>query len=124
MDEDKLSEIAATLKELLKWTRFAGMKEIKAVLMSALDSEIKTVIYHLSDGNKGSIEIANFVKISDQTVRNYWKIWAKLAIVEPIRVRGGERYKKVFDLEDFGIEIPKIVQPTAETEPKPEVEET
>ncbi len=119
MSEDKLSEIASTLKELLKWTKFAGMKEVKSTLESALNSDIKRIIYHLSDGNMGRAEIAAIVKLSDQTVSNYWKSWSKLGIVEAMKMRGGERYKKAFDLEDFGMEIPEMPPSTVET-PKAE----
>jgi Fic family protein len=108
MEDNKLSEIAATLQELLKWTRFAGMNEVKKVLSSALDSEVKTVIYHNRDGSKSSPEIANIVKVSDWTIRNYWKSWSKLGIVEALQVGRGERYRKAFDIEDFGFDIPNL----------------
>lgn len=105
------------LREILKWIRFAGMKEVKVVLSSALDSETKKVIYHLSDGEKGSVEIAKASRVSDSTVRSYWKSWAKLGIVEAIKVRRGERYKKAFDLEDFGIEVPQLKSAIEKKEP-------
>jgi len=44
---------------------------------------------------------------SHTTVLDYWKKWMTLGIVEPIRVRGGTRYKRSFSLLDFGIEVPK-----------------
>ena len=44
--------------------------------------------------------------MSDKTVRTYWATWARLGIVESFRVRGGERYKKSFELEDFGFKLP------------------
>lgn len=116
MAEDKLSEIAGTLKELLKWTKFTGMKEVKSVLLLALDTETKKIIYHLSDGDKSSAEIADVANVSDWTVRNYWKSWNKLGIVEALQVGTGQRYKKAFDIEDFGIEAPKIAP--AKTQPK------
>ncbi len=115
MSEDKLSEIAVTLRELLKWTRFAGMKEVKSALESALTSDVKKTIYHLSDGDKSRAEIAAITKVSDQTVSNYWKSWSKLGIVEALKMRGGERYKKAFDLEDFGIEMPERAPSAVET---------
>ena len=122
MSEDKLSEIAATLRELLKWTRFVGLKEVKSALESALNSDVKKIIYHLSDGNKGRAEIAAIVRLSGPTVSNYWKSWSKLGIVEALKMRGGERYKKAFDLEDFGIEIPEMT-PSAVEPPKAESQE-
>lgn len=101
------NEQTQLLREILKWIRFAGMKEVKAALSSALDSETKKIIYHLSGGEKGSIEIAKAAGVSDFTVRKYWKSWAKFGIVESMKVGRGERYRKAFELEDFGIEVPQ-----------------
>lgn len=115
MAEDKLSEIAITLKELLKWTKFAGIKEVKSVLLSALDTEAKKIIYYLSDGDTSSAEIAGAANVSDWTVRNYWKSWNKLGIVEALQVGSGQRYKKAFDIEEFGIELPKIATANAQS---------
>jgi hypothetical protein len=108
------NEQTTLLREIVKWLRFTGMKEIKSVLTSALDTDRKSLIYHLSNGNNGSVEIAQQSGVSDFTVRNYWKQWSKLGIVEAMKVRRGDRYKKTFDLEDFGIEIP---QPRPATPP-------
>jgi hypothetical protein len=102
------------LREILKWIKFAGAKEVKSTLLAALDNEQKRLIYHLSNGNRGSLEIAKAAGTSDTTVRRYWEAWARQGIVEALKVRGGERYKKSFDLEDFGIEAPEpkiTVQP-------------
>jgi len=48
------------------------------------------------------------------TVTIYWKKWAKIGIVEPIRVCGGTRYKNLFSLEEFGIEVPEVKGQEAE----------
>jgi hypothetical protein len=66
--------------------------------------------YHFSDGNNGSVEIGKIAKVSDKTVRTYWASWARLGIVESFRVRGGERYKKAFNLEDFGFKLPENIE--------------
>lgn len=108
MNEGSLEEIASILREILKWTRFSGSKEVKNVLKDALDTEQKILVYHLSNGLQGSSEIGGKAGISHSTVFRYWKDWARQGLVEPIKVRGGERYKKVFDLEDFGFTIPEI----------------
>jgi predicted transcriptional regulator len=101
------NEQITLLREIAKWLRFAGMKEVKAVLTSALDSDQKKLVYHLSDGSNGSVKIAQQSGVSDFTVRSYWKQWSKVGIVEAIKVGGGDRYKKAFDLEDFGIDVPQ-----------------
>jgi hypothetical protein len=88
--------------------KFAGSKEVKNVLKDTLDTDQKLLVYHLSDGNKGVVEIGKKAGVSATTVYRYWSAWARIGIVESIKVRGGERSRKVFDLEDFGIGIPEI----------------
>jgi hypothetical protein len=101
------------LREILKWTRFAGMKEVKAVLTSALDSEKKKIAYHASDGEKSTRDVASVAGFgSKTTVADLWKVWKKLGLGETsTTMGGGDRFKRAFDLEEFGIEIPAVQQP-------------
>jgi len=108
MKDKNNEQIVELLREILKWVKFAGAREVRTVLMNILDSEQKRLIYHLSDGERGSTEISKLAKVSDRTVRRYWESWARMGIMEPIRVRGGLRYKKSFELEDFGFAIPSL----------------
>lgn len=110
-DATSTNRIEELLSEILKWIKFAGAKEVREVLATTLDTDQKRSIYHLSDGSRGSVEIANLTKTSDRTVRRYWESWARQGIVDPLKVRGGERYKKSFELEDFGIRVPEVSQP-------------
>ncbi len=112
-NKDLNKEILGVLKEILKWTKFQAWKEVKGVLSSQLKDERMRLIYHLSDG-KSTREIARKTGVSHVTVYEYWKKWSKIPIVEPIMVKGKIRYRKMFELEDFGIEIPDM--------PKEEVE--
>lgn len=105
--EHQTNEQTDILKEILKWIKFAGAKEVKNVLLITLDTGQKRLVYHLSDGKHGTQEIGKIVDLSAETVRNYWASWARQGIVESLKVRGGERYKKSFELEDFGIEVPQ-----------------
>jgi hypothetical protein len=114
MSMSKDDEQTKVLREILRWIRFTGMKEVKSVLATALDTDPKKLVYHLSDGNNGTVEIASLSGISDFTVRSYWKQWAKLGIVEAMKVGRGERYRRAFDLEDFGIEVPQAKAVTRE----------
>jgi predicted ArsR family transcriptional regulator len=116
------SEQTEILREILKWIKFTASKDIKNVLTDALDNEQKCLIYHLSDGNRGSVEIAKLVGTSDTTIRRYWASWVRQGIVESLRVRGGERFKKSFELEDFGIEVPQIKIQTETAKPAPNVD--
>ena len=78
-------EQTAILKEILKWIRFTAAKEVKAVLIDVMNTEQKSLIYHLSDGNRSSAEIGKSAGISDMTVRRLWASWARLGIVEAIK---------------------------------------
>jgi len=108
VNDKKIEQMIELLQEMLKWIKFAGAREVRTVLMNILDTEQKRLIYHLSDGERGSVEIGKAANVSDRTVRRYWDSWARLGIVEPLGVRGGVRYKKSFELEDFGFTVPQI----------------
>ncbi|MDG6934345.1 MAG: hypothetical protein JRN68_06570 [Nitrososphaerota archaeon] len=108
------------LAEILKWTKFMGADKVRSVLASTLDTEQKLLIYHLSDGNRGAVEIASLAKTSDRTVRRYWESWARVGIVDAIKVRGGDRYKKSFNVEDFGMPPPEIEEQGGPPAPPPE----
>ncbi|MGA2682010.1 MAG: hypothetical protein ABSF44_09455 [Candidatus Bathyarchaeia archaeon] len=96
------------LREILKWTKFSGMKAVKEVLISTLETAQERLLYQLSNGSKGSVELCKITKIaSTETVTRHWKTWAKLGIGENMSVQGGKRFKRAFDLEEFGIEVPK-----------------
>jgi len=103
-------EAVKLLQEILKWTRFEGLQRVKTLLASLLEKDVDKIVYQNSDG-RPSVEIAKLAGVSHQTVVNYWKKWAKLGIVEPFSARGGTRYRRVFSLEDFGIDLPKTALP-------------
>jgi hypothetical protein len=108
MSNVNTSRVEELLSEILRWTKFTGAREVRAVLTTTLDTDQMKLIYHLSDGKVGSVEIAKAVGASDRTVRRYWETWATQGIVDVLKVRGGDRYKKSFQLEDFGIRVPQI----------------
>jgi len=108
MSSKEIERIIELLQEMLKWVKFAGAREVRTVLMNILDTEQKRLIYHLSDGEHGSVEVGKAANVSDSTIRRYWESWVRLGIVEPLSVRGGVRYKKSFQLEDFGFTVPQI----------------
>jgi len=108
MNNENIERMIELLQEMLKWIKFAGAREVRTVLMNILDTEQKRLIYHLSDGERGSVEISKAANVSARTVRRHWASWARLGIVEALGVRGGVRYKKSFELEDFGFTVPQI----------------
>jgi hypothetical protein len=106
MKPDRETELSV-LKEILKWVKFTGMKEVRDILMTTLDDEQERNVYQLSDGTKGIVEIGKIVGIKSPTttIFNMWKQWTNMGLGEPVPVKGGSRFKRSFDLEDFGIEV-------------------
>jgi hypothetical protein len=118
MSSKEVDRIVDLLQEMLKWVKFAGAREVRTVLMSILDTEQKRLVYHLSDGKHGSIDIGKAANVSDSTVRRLWDSWLRLGVVEPLAVQGGARYRKSFALEDFGFTVPQVkVNAEARNEP-------
>jgi hypothetical protein len=112
---DQINEQTRLLREILKWIKFVGMKEVKDILNNVLIEDTKKIVYHYSDGSRGTQDFKTIANVkSTATISRYWKEWYKLGIVEMINVKGGERAKKLFELEDFGIEIP--ILPTSSTQ--------
>jgi len=100
------NEKIALLREILKWIKISGVKEVKTLLDLQIHTDPKRQIYHLSDGTKGSIEIAKIVGgLSHSTVARYWKGWEMVGLGDSISTSGGKRFKRSFNLEDFGIKV-------------------
>lgn len=99
------------LSEILKWTRFVGKQQLKALLLDSLKEDVEKVIYELSDG-KSLREIEKICKdngysVSRGTINNYWDKWAALGFVESSKRFKG-RYERIVSLKEVGIEHPKI----------------
>jgi hypothetical protein len=107
MAEEKTDRIIELLEEIVKWVRLEGAQRAKDTLTGLLKTDVEKLVYENSDG-RTSREIAQVVGTSHATVINYWKKWARYGIVKEKGSRGGTRFVKVFSLEDFGIEVPRI----------------
>ena len=105
-----LKNIESKLDQLLKWTRFAGMQQLRNILTSNLTNDTQMLIYEYSNGKRGTREIAELAGVgSNQTVVNYWKKWISLGIVEPSPKYQG-RFQRVCSLEEVGLTVPPITQ--------------
>lgn len=98
------------LLEILKWTKFQGIQQVKQILEANLDNDTKKLVYELSDGRSSSA-IATIAKVSRCTVRDYWKLWAPMEIIE-IHPDYKKRYRKIFSLKEVGITVPTYEEPT------------
>lgn len=106
MNEDILKE----LKEQTKWLRFLALPNlpiIKKAIEENITGKEQKRIYDLSDGKNSRKKIANKLKteglkVSYQTVSNYWKKWFALGLVIPSGKQSG-RFEKIIDLADLDI---------------------
>ena len=102
-DSAVLSDIAASLRELVGLTRFGVLQDARTVLGETLATEADKTIYQMSTGDASTRQIAAAVGVSDRMVRLRWRAWAAVGIVEE-DLRTAGRFKHVFDLEVFGLE--------------------
>jgi hypothetical protein len=112
------------LKEILKWLKFAGMNQAKSILTTTLESDVDKLAYQKSDGTIGTVALGKLVGVSNKTIDNMWDSWLKMGLGESIPVSGGTRFKRSFDLEDFGIKVPEVNVVTAKEKLKKEPEKT
>lgn len=107
---EQRNEQTELLKEIAKWMRFSGMRQVKEVLTTTLDNEKKIVAYHHSDGKNTSTIISKLCGISQPGISELWKGWLSLGLGEAVSASGGSRFKKSFDLKMFGIMVPEFKQ--------------
>jgi len=108
-----LKNIEGKLDQLLKWTRFAGMQQLRTILAQNLTTDPEMLIYELSDGERTTREIARLSNVgSHVTVVRFWEKWSKLGIVEPSQKRQG-RFQRICSLEEVGLTVPPIMQADA-----------
>ncbi|MGB9960289.1 MAG: hypothetical protein ACPLKQ_07210 [Candidatus Bathyarchaeales archaeon] len=116
-----LKSIESKLDQLLRWTRFAGMQQLRTILTQNLTRDIEMLIYELSDGERSTREIAALVGIKSHVrVADYWKKWSKLGIVEPSGKYPG-RYRRVCSLEEIGLTVPSLPGKPPEEHPAEEI---
>jgi hypothetical protein len=117
-----LKSIENKLDQLLKWTRFAGMQQLRTILNQNLRNDIEMLTYELSDGTCGTRDIAKLVGFkSHATVVAYWKKWSKIGIVESSPQFQG-RYQRICSLEEVGLTVPPMQTSTTPVETEKEGE--
>lgn len=119
--KDKQDRMIELLEELVKWTKVTNIPQVKKLLLELLQGDEQKIAYHNSNGNS-SREVAEVAGASQTDVTKWWKVWIRAGIAEPLSVQRGDRAKRSFSLEDFGIEIPRMKE--AKKEEKQVVEPT
>ncbi|WP_428325780.1 hypothetical protein [Nitrosopumilus sp.] len=100
------NEQTEILREILKWVKVSSLSSVKEHLTTILKTDTEKLIYHFSDGNNPTTQVVKMAQSSSQKVSDCWKEWKTQGIGETVEVKGGVRFKRTFNLEDFGIDIP------------------
>ena len=108
--DDRVIEL---LEELVKWTKVTSIPKVKELLLEILPRPEEKIAYQSSDG-RASSEVSREANVSYATVTLWWKRWIKAGIAEPVSAKGGQRGKRIFSLDDFGIEVPVREAATSE----------
>ncbi|XHH08083.1 MAG: hypothetical protein ACFCUE_10975 [Candidatus Bathyarchaeia archaeon] len=107
-NEEFLNSIDKKLGEILKWLKFASLNQLRTILSQTLENDVAASVYELSNGKRGTREIAKLVGVkSNATIAAYWKRWAKLGIVEESSQYQG-RYVRICSLEEVGLTVPPL----------------
>ena len=107
-----LRNIENKLDQILKWTKIAGMQQLRDLLTQNLIDDTAMLVYEYSDGERSTREVAKLVGLkSNTTVANYWRKWTELGIVEPSSRYHG-RFQRICSLGEVGLTIPPIPQIT------------
>jgi len=114
MKPDFEKKLIQTLEELVKWTRVTSIPHVKKLLLEILTTPEEKIAYESSNGERTGREVAEVANVTQPTVARWWKIWTKAGIAEAISVQRGERARRLFSLDDFGIEVPVIHKATQE----------
>jgi hypothetical protein len=99
------------LSEILRWTKFIGKQQLKAILLDCLKEDLEKLNYELCDG-KSLREIEKICKdngysVGKDVIKRYWDKWKTLGIVEPSKRFQG-RYERIISLREVGIDFPEI----------------
>lgn len=114
------------LRDIRRWVKIIGIQEAKSVMDSALsaedpdDQEELRIIYHLSDGDHATRDIAKHVSVGRQAVSNRQSSWSKMGLLEKEHSRAP--YEHVISLEEAGLEVPDIPEPDEESEGEESIE--
>lgn len=109
--EDRMIEL---LEELVKWIKVTSIPTVKELLLKILESPEERVAYQSSDGERTTRSVGDIANVGHYKIADWWRAWIKAGIAEPVSVQRGERAKRIFSLDDFGIEVPVIEVATAQ----------
>lgn len=101
-----LQKSQEVLEDMAAWIKVGNFENVRIFLTSTFKKPEERIVYNLSDG-RSTREINAACGVSLGSISNYQNNWNKMGLMKTTSVTRGDRYIKKFNLEDFGIEIPK-----------------
>ncbi|MHA1972625.1 MAG: hypothetical protein ACTSW1_06525 [Candidatus Hodarchaeales archaeon] len=105
---EQLNDISSALFEIRAWYRQTPQSNTKELLETILDSPKKLAVYNLSNGKRTTRSIVAKTGVGTGSVSRWWTEWIKKGIALPMPKAAGNRAIKLFELKDYGIEIPSL----------------
>jgi hypothetical protein len=91
----------ALLRDILKWQRLQGIKTLREIIPSMLDSDEKRLVYENTDGQKTARDLLKIVNTGLGTISRCWNEWYSQGILE----KRGQKYQKVISLKELSIPV-------------------
>ena len=97
--------IIRIFEEQLRWSKLAGLTQLKTILEQNVKDEKERSVYELSDGEKSIRDLEEMTGVSRSKIAILWKKWYGMGLMERSHKYEGKRMKKSFSLLDSGIEV-------------------
>ncbi len=111
-----LESIDSKLDELMLYERFRTFSQLRDVLPKILDSREKRIVYQACNGKSGINEIARKTSMTPMNVSNWTREFESQGIILSIPHKNKKCPRKIIDLEDIGIVVPKTLRQDNEGE--------
>ena len=102
-----LRGIERNTRDIADLLEVAYGNELRRRLTAVLTDGRRRLVYQGSDGDSSARQLAALAKVSDTTVRDWWKEWLRAGLMRPAQVEG--RFVRKYDLErlSLGEEVEK-----------------
>lgn len=107
--DDFEKALLQSVQELAKWTKVTSHPQVAKILSDEIKTDSQKIVYKNSDGKKTTKELSLLSGRDPSDISKDWKQWTRIGIAEQVPAQGGSRGKSLFALDDFGIDVPKVL---------------
>ena len=102
--------ILEELRTQTGWLRLLALQTLRPALESALPTDRQKLAYELSDGSRGTRQVAEAVGAGPGTISRWWTEWIALGICSEVPGSAG-RARHLASLSALGVPVPKLGGP-------------